>query len=114
MTFSSNKIPSGSGTQKPGRIRPGFSYCLRIILLVGFPFHPVLPAQRNVAFIAAQHDLLALPDDLAVRQPGVAGRFFAAPADRLDLLDGVRPGQQPVAALEKIFLEIRPQPVIFF
>ena len=61
--------------------------------------------------VALRPHLRAVLDDLAVQNAGVAGGLLAAPADGLDLLDGVRPGQQPLAALEEISLKIRAQSV---
>ena len=72
---------------------------------------PMPAAQAHIAFAAAQHNLFALPHHFAVYHARVADGFFAAPADGLDLLDGVGPGQQPLAALEKLVAEITPQAV---
>ena len=72
---------------------------------------PVAAAQRNVALVAAQQNLLAVLDHPAAGHAGVERGLAAAPADGLDLLDGVRPGQQPLAALEEISLKIRAQSV---
>ena len=59
-------------------------------------------AEADVGGIAAHHNLLALADDVPVLHARVERRLSAAPADGLDLLDGIRPGQQPLAALEQI------------
>ena len=68
-------------------------------------------AQRDVALVAAQQDLLAGLDHAAVCHAGVERRLAAAPADGLDLLDRVRPRHQPLAALEQISLKVRAKAV---
>ena len=72
---------------------------------------PMPAAQRHVALVAAQHDLLALARHLAVHHAGVAGGLASAPAHRLDLLDGVRPGHQPGASLKQLAAEVCAQAV---
>ena len=69
-------------------------------------------AQADVFVVGAEHDLLSLPGDAAFAvQPGVVRRLPAAPADGLDLLDGIGKGQKPVAAGEEVSLKVRAQAV---
>ena len=72
---------------------------------------PVPAAQRHIALVAAQHDLLALARDLAVYHARIAYGLTPAPANGFDLLDRIRPRHQPGAALEQIALEIRAQAI---
>ena len=72
----------------------------------------VAAAQADIALVRAEHDLLAPAYDAAAAvQARVVRRLAAAPADGLDLLDGIRAGQQAGAAGEEIAHEVRPQTV---
>src|SRR5699024_10131135 len=74
-------------------------------------FAPVLAAQRGVALVAAEHDLFALFEHASTRNAGVPDGLFAAPAHGFHFLDGIRPGEQPLAALEQFAAEIRAQAI---
>lgn len=74
------------------------------VILIAFMTH------GDIAVVAAEEDLAALGDDVAVRvDAGVDGRLAAAVADGLDLGDGVRQLEQPQAAGEQARAEVRPQ-----
>ena len=64
------------------------------------PLRPVLPAQSDVALVAAELDLFPFLDDLTIEQSRIIRRLSTAPTHGLDLLDGVSPGEEPVGASE--------------
>ena len=70
------------------------------------PLRPVLPAEGDIAFIAAEHHLGSFLDHSTIRKPRIIRRLPAAPTHGLDLLDGVRPGQEPVRTIEQVPLEV--------
>ena len=70
------------------------------------------PAKRNITLISANHHLLSCPDNSSfLINPCITAGAFATPADRLDFFNLVCPRKQPLAALEKILLEISTQAV---
>ena len=74
------------------------------IVLIAFMAH------GDITVVAAQEDLIALGDDIAVgADAGVRGRLAAAVADGFDLGNGVGQLKQSPAAGEELRLEIRPQ-----
>ena len=68
-------------------------------------------AEADIGGIAAHHNLLAFADNVPVLHARVERRLAAAPADGLDLLDGIRPAQQLAAAFKQLAAKIRPQAV---
>ena len=69
----------------------------------------MLAAETDVLVAGAQNDLFALLRDAALSvKTSIVRCLFAAPADGLDLFDGVCISKQPMTAREKISLEIRP------
>ena len=72
--------------------------------------HVAAVAHGDVAVVAADHDLIALGDDVALAADArVDGRLCAAVADGFDLLDVVRHLEQPQAAGEELGEEVGPQ-----
>ena len=71
----------------------------------------MLAAKARIFFVRPEDDLLSVLYNSVFVKSCVKGGFFAAPADGLDLLNGVRPRKQPVTAGKKIALEVRTQSV---
>ena len=71
----------------------------------------MFPAERNVALVAAELNLLSLCDHLTVQYPGIEVRPLAAPAYRLDLLYIVSEFHESLCTGKQMALEIRPQTV---
>ena len=71
---------------------------------------PAAVAHGDIGIVAAQQNLPALGDDLALLvNAGIDDGLFAAGADSLDLGDGVRHLKQTAAALKEMGEEVRPQ-----
>ena len=68
-------------------------------------------AQADVLRISAQQDLLSFPHDFALMDARVKRRLAPAPADGLDLFDGICPAQQFTASFKEISLKIGAQPI---
>ena len=75
------------------------------------PLRPVLPAEGDIAFIAAEHHLGSFLDHSTIRKPRIIRRLPAAPTHGLDLLNGVSPGQKPMGAFKQIPLEVSAQAI---
>ena len=66
-------------------------------------FLEVSAAHRDVALVAADLDLSAFADDAASTvEAHDHGRLLPAVADRLDFVEVVGPGQQPLRAVEEV------------
>ena len=66
-------------------------------------------AERNVLVVRPQTDLPSIPDDLpSLVQAGITGCPLSAPADRLEFLYHIRPGEQPYGSLKGLPAEIPP------
>ena len=76
-----------------------------------FPLRPVLTAQSDIAFIAAELDLRPGLYDLTIEQPSIISGLSPAPADGFDLFDGVGPGEEPVTPFKKVSLEVGAQAI---
>ena len=71
----------------------------------------MFPAERNVALVAAELNLLSLCDHLPIQYPCIEVRPLAAPANRFDLLNVIRKLHKPLRTGEQMVLEVRPQTV---
>ena len=63
----------------------------------------VLSAQCNIFVIGTKNDLIAFFYDAMIIVAGIAGRFFAAPANGLNFFDFIGNLHQTAAAREKLF-----------
>ena len=80
-----------------------------MLLLADFAA-PAFVAHGGVAVVAAEHDLGALGDDVAVAvDAGIDSRLCAARADRFDLGDGVGEFHEPPRSREEVSLKIGPE-----
>ena len=83
------------------------------VLGTEFAFTPVLSAKGGIFFICAENNLFALFDNSVFIKTGVPYCFFPAPADCLDLFNGIRPRKKPHTPLEQIAPEVPTKSVAY-